>query len=182
MSPVPVVAIAALLALYPRLRRLRRAARHQHLLREQFPDVVDLLVVLIRAGLTPLQACDVLAERAPSMWRLPFAAVRRTRQSGIRLVDALDQLIGHAGPVAQGVVDALGASERYGQPLAAALERLSTEGRATRRRLADTHARKLPVRLSFPLVCCTLPAFVLLTIAPLLAGALTTLTTRGNTP
>ena len=33
-------------------------------------------------------------------------------------------------------------------------------------------ARKLPVRLSFPLVCCILPAFGLLTVAPLIAGAL----------
>lgn len=182
MNPVPVVATAVLLVLLPRLRTLRRAARRQQARREQFPDVVDLLVVLVRAGLTPLQACDVLVSRAPTEWREAFAAVRRARLGGLRFVDALDELVEHAGPVAQGILDALRASERYGQPLAASLDRLSAEGRATRRRLADIHARKLPVRLSFPLVCCTLPAFVLLTIAPLLAGALTTLTTRGNTP
>ncbi len=182
MSPVPFVALAALLVLYPRWRRLRRAARRQHLLREQFPDAVDLLVILIRAGLTPLQACEVLAERAPSAWLQPFEAVERARQGGLRFVDALDELTTHAGPVGQGILDALSASERYGQPLTSSLDRLSAEGRSTRRRLADIHARKLPVRLSFPLVCCTLPAFVLLTIAPLLAGALHTLTTRGSTP
>ena len=41
-------------------------------------------------------------------------------------------------------------------------------------------ARRLPVRLSFPLVVCTLPSFVLLAIAPAVLGALSTL--QGTTP
>ena len=39
-----------------------------------------------------------------------------------------------------------------------------------------TNDRTLPVKLCFPLVGCILPAFVLLTIAPLIAGALRSLT------
>ena len=38
------------------------------------------------------------------------------------------------------------------------------------RRAAEIRARKLPVLLLFPLVLCTLPAFGLLTVAPLVAG------------
>jgi hypothetical protein len=33
-------------------------------------------------------------------------------------------------------------------------------------------ARRLPVKLLFPLVLCTLPAFALLTVVPLLVGSL----------
>jgi tight adherence protein C len=55
------------------------------------------------------------------------------------------------------------------------LDRLADEARRHRRRLADASARELPVRLAVPLVSCTLPAFVLLTIAPVLAGALSSL-------
>ena len=47
--------------------------------------------------------------------------------------------------------------------------------RAARRRLGEAAARRLPVRLTFPLVTCTLPAFVLLAIAPAVLGALSTL-------
>ena len=87
-----------------------------------------------------------------------------------------------AGPSARGIVDALSSGERYGHPLGPALERLGDDARATRRRLAEAEARRLPVRLSFPLVCCTLPSFVLLTIAPLLAGAFSSLSLSGGPP
>ena len=36
---------------------------------------------------------------------------------------------------------------------------------------AEEAARRVPVKLLFPLVLCVLPAFALLTVAPLLAGA-----------
>jgi tight adherence protein C len=49
---------------------------------------------------------------------------------------------------------------------------LATDVRADRRRRAEEAARRVPVKLLFPLVLCVLPAFALLTVAPLLAGAL----------
>ena len=64
------------------------------------------------------------------------------------------------------------ASERYGAPLGAGLERLADEVRRDRRRRAEEAARRIPVKLLFPLVGCVLPAFALLTVAPLVAGAL----------
>ena len=43
------------------------------------------------------------------------------------------------------------------------------------RTVAEEAARRIPVKLLFPLVGCTLPAFALLTVAPLVAGALRSL-------
>ena len=52
-----------------------------------------------------------------------------------------------------------------------ALERLAVEERTQLRRRAEARARKVPVRLLFPLVFLVLPAFGLLTVVPaLLAG------------
>ena len=48
-------------------------------------------------------------------------------------------------------------------------------GRLARQIRAEEAARRVPVRLLFPLVLCVLPAFALLTVAPLLAGALRSL-------
>ncbi|MDP9387533.1 MAG: hypothetical protein M3Q48_06280, partial [Actinomycetota bacterium] len=53
-----------------------------------------------------------------------------------------------------------------------ALERLAAEVRRQRLRQAEEAARRVPVLLLFPLVLCVLPAFALLTVAPLIAGAL----------
>jgi hypothetical protein len=52
------------------------------------------------------------------------------------------------------------------------LERLGLELRLDRRRAAEQQARRVPVRLLGPLVMCTLPAFALLTIVPLLVASL----------
>jgi tight adherence protein C len=63
-------------------------------------------------------------------------------------------------------------SLRDGSPAADGLDRLAVELRAERRRRAEEVARRVPIKLLFPLVACILPAFALLTVAPLLAGAL----------
>ena len=73
------------------------------------------------------------------------------------------------------LVSVLLASERYGTPLLPALDRVAVDARARRRVAADEAARRVPVKLLFPLVLCILPAFALLTVVPLLAGALRSL-------
>jgi pilus assembly protein TadC len=59
--------------------------------------------------------------------------------------------------------------------LALPLERVAEQARDVRRRHAEESARRVPVQLLFPLVACVLPAFVLLTVVPLLAGTLRSL-------
>jgi tight adherence protein C len=88
------------------------------------------------------------------------------------LADALDDIPVRVGDEARPLIGALVHSDRYGAPLLDGLVRLSAELRNDRRRRAEEAARRVPVKLLFPLVFCTLPAFALLTVAPLLAGAL----------
>jgi tight adherence protein C len=77
------------------------------------------------------------------------------------------------------VAHAIAAADRDGLPLAPLLDRLAGDARAARRRHGEAEARRLPVRLTFPLVVCTLPSFVLLAIAPAVLGALSTLRVTG---
>ena len=70
------------------------------------------------------------------------------------------------------LVAALTAGDRMGNPLRSALAELGVQARLDRRRRAEEAARRLPVTLLFPLVCCTLPAFGLLTVVPLVVGSL----------
>lgn len=88
--------------------------------------------------------------------------------------DRLDRTAADAGPVpgVQGLVGVLAGADRYGHAIGPALERLGAECRADERRRAEAAARRVPVLLLFPLVVCILPAFALLTVAPLIAGAL----------
>mgnify|MGYP001794412752 CR=1 FL=1 len=167
-----IVGVGAMLRrLRPRLaERRRRAEMHAAL-----PDAVDLLVLMIRSGLTPHLAVRAMARRAPGPTRDGFDAVVRRVDRGIVLADALDALVAATVPAYAWVADALTTSERHGTPRAPVLDQLALEARRRRRADAEAHARTLPVRLSFPLVVCILPAFVLVAIAPAVMAALSSL-------
>ena len=155
----------------------RGAARAARQISTDYPDVLDLLVLSIRAGYLPAQAVVEITQFLPPRLRHSFAAVDQAMQQGTRFADALRELPRYLGPIAQPLVDSLSSADRYGLPLAPVLERLAFEARQQRRRQADSAARELPVRLAVPLVLCTLPSFVLLAIVPLLLGALSSLRT-----
>jgi tight adherence protein C len=167
-APVVALGVWAL----PVLGRRRRERRRLAAMTADLPEVVDLLVLAVGAGLTVPLAVAAVTRHATG----PLAAeLRRALDDvdrGRRLADALDDVPGRAGEVARPLTAALVASERYGAPVAVGLERLAGDLRRERRRQAEEAARRVPVKLLFPLVTCTLPAFALLTVAPLIAGTL----------
>ncbi len=168
------VGIAATL-LVRRLRPIRAARRQRVVIERALPDAMDVLVLSVRAGLTPFQAVGNLAASAPPALRVAFADVVRRTERGQPFADALGALPEHLGPHAGGLADLIATCDRHGLPLGPMLDQLTAEVRATRRRLDEAETRKLPVRLSFPLVVCTLPSFVLLAIAPAVIAALSSL-------
>ena len=145
---------------------------------ELLPDLVELIVIAVRAGATPSAALPLVAPNAPAPLRPALAEVDHRLRRGQRLADALPALVELLGTDATVFVDALATADRYGLPLAPVLDRLADDIRAERRRGAERQARTLPVKLAFPLVICTLPSFVLLAIVPAVLGALSTL--RGS--
>jgi tight adherence protein C len=172
--PLALVAVGAAVA-GPRVARRSVERRRRLAVQRQLPDVVDLLVVAIAAGLTPALAFEHLAVLAPEPFSAAFAEIVRRVRRGQRFADALDALPEQLGEPVRPLAQMLASTERHGTPVGPALELLAHDARRDRRRLAEEAARTVPVKLCFPLVGCTLPAFVLLTIAPLVAGALRSL-------
>ena len=160
---------------WPTVKMPGTQRKQQRVLALGFPDFIDVLVLTVRAGCTPLQAFAMLAESVDPLLGNALRAVVQRVSRGDRFADALGELPRQLGRIAQPLADALAMSDRYGTPLAPILDRLADEARAQRRRNADAAARQLPVRLSFPLVGFTLPSFVLLTIVPLMAGTFSSL-------
>jgi hypothetical protein len=148
----------------------RRAARDDAALAQELPVAVDLLGVAVGAGCTPYLAVESAARWAPPVVGRELAAVVQSCRLGSTFAAALRDLAARRPRLAP-LVDALLVSERSGAPVAPALSRLADEERATLRRRAEAHARRVPVRLLFPLAFLVLPAFVLLTVVPgLVAG------------
>jgi tight adherence protein C len=174
LAPVaPPLAILPLAwsVLAPALASRRSARSHEAAITDQLPDVVDLLVLTTAAGLPIAAAVTAIGRRpgGPLGAALEGAATRI--ELGGTTASALELVLDHAGASTRPLVEALAAHDRYGTPLAPALERVAIESRLRRRRQAEEAARRLPVTLLFPLVLTTLPAFALLTVVPLLAGS-----------
>jgi tight adherence protein C len=172
----PLAALPPLAAIgRRRWTNVRQQRRARNAVNVALPDVIDLLVVAVGAGLTPTLAIRHLATLAPPPFAAAFAEVDQRTAHGQRVADAFGALVEHVGEPIRPLVAAVTGAERYGAPLTPTLELLSHEARRERRRQAEESARTLPVKLCFPLVGCILPAFVLLTIAPLIAGAVQSL-------
>jgi Flp pilus assembly protein TadB len=152
-------------------RRLRAARA------EAAPAVIDLLGACLLAGLNPYLALRRVAERSPQalgaelarmvsdldLGSAPGAALRGAAERS-----GLDELRAAAG--------ALEVAERWGMPPAEALAARAEALRSRSRLRAEAEAGRAAVRLAFPLVFCFLPAFVLLTVVPTVAGAVRALT------
>jgi Flp pilus assembly protein TadB len=149
----------------PRRRRARRA--HDAAARRALPVAIDLLAVATGAGCTPYVALDVAARWCPPEISADLAAVPEACRLGDTFEGALRAMAQRA-PVLASVADTFATSARLGAPVAPTLERLAAEARAELRRSAEARARTVPVRLLFPLVFFVLPAFALLTVAPVL--------------
>ena len=129
------------------------AAGRSDLVRRTLPEVVDLFVVGIGAGLNvPL----ALADDRPAV---PGAVRRRTevdrrpdRPRACALADALEALpTATRRDRAPALERARSRSERYGVPLTASLERLADEVRRDRRRHAEADGASCPRQAPLPL-------------------------------
>ena len=176
LAVVPAVAplVAAAAWAWPAVAIQRKERRRQQEAAAAMAEIVDLFALAVAAGLTVPLAVAAVARRTDGVVGAGLRHVTEQVALGRRTADALDDLAADLEPV-RPLTSALAASERYGIVLGPGLQRLAAEVRTDRRRRAEEAARRVPVKLLFPLVLCTLPAFALLTVAPLIAGALESL-------
>jgi tight adherence protein C len=171
LAPILAVVPLTWAVVTPVLAARRARARHDARLHDQLPDVVDLLTLTTAAGLPVGAALLAIADRPGGPLGAALARAAAHLRHGGSTADGLAH-VAALGPTVRPLVDALVRHDRYGTPLLPALERVAIEARARRRRRAEEAARRLPVTLLLPLVLTVFPAFVLLTVVPLLAGSL----------
>ena len=168
LSPAPIVWAT----IVPTLAVRRRARAHEAAVIDQLPDVIDLLALTTSAGLPVVAAFATIGSRPGGPLGAGLSAAAAHAARGGTTAEALALLARAAGAPGRPLIDALAEHDRYGTPLRPALDRVAIESRLRRRRHAEEAARRLPVTLLFPLVLTVLPAFVLLTIVPIMAGSL----------
>ena len=150
--------------------RSRRRAEHELLVR-QLPAAIDLFRMCLASGLTPRLALSRVAATVPAPLVDHLGPVAAQADRGRTLADAISPLAGQGppiGPFASAVLH----SESTGLPLDGMLERQAVRARSQARRLAQERARRLPVLMLLPMVCCALPALLLVVVVPVIVHGL----------
>lgn len=173
----PTGGLLALLAAISAVVARRRSRRRQRALKvdRHLPEVIDLLGLVVGAGRPTVSALADISPRVAEPFRSELSAVVRRTAAGESFVDSVRRLRDNLGPSVSSVVHAVTAAEIDGAPLRPALQRAADEAHRRRRVRAQEAARRVPVLMLFPLVFCVLPAFCLLTVVPLLVGAISDL-------
>lgn len=149
------------------LRRRASRRRRADRLRRALPETLDILGLAMHAGLVPAEALAAAAETGhPPLDRVLGDAVTRLRRGG-SWDEVVSQLGGDLGPDGRGLELLL--RGEGGAPLADGIDRLAVELRDRHRREVQRRAQRLPVTVLAPLVTCILPAFLLITIVPVVS-------------
>ncbi|MCW2764401.1 MAG: type secretion system protein [Nocardioides sp.] len=166
----PAVGLAAAVAVWVIIRRAEPAhvRRDRAAVRRDLPHVVSLFASSLRAGAAPGAAIAVVCDA------LPGAAADRLQGVGARLALGADPARVWASLAADHELAPLGRTmaraQSTGAPVTQVVERLADELARAARADVEERARAVGVKAALPLGLCLLPAFLLLGIAPLVAG------------
>lgn len=165
-----VASAAAIGLLLPNYVLSKKLAARMRLLRNGFPDALDLLVVCVESGLglgpAIQRVADELNVSHPEL-SIELAMVNAEMRAGMQREEALRNLADRTGlPDIRGLVGLLVQSMRFGTSVADALRIYSEEFRDKRMQAAEEQAAKIGTRMIFPLVLCMFPVFFVVAVGP----------------
>jgi pilus assembly protein TadC len=168
-GPILVPLLGAVAYRIPDIAVARAARRRLAAADRELPVLLDLLAVATSAGLPAQLAFRRAVDAAEGPLADELRPVLNATDLGGRWRDELRTLSVRMDlPDLRRLVGSLARSEKLGSPLSDELARLARDVREARRASATERARAAPVKMLFPLVFLVLPAFLLLTVVPVL--------------
>jgi tight adherence protein C len=150
---------------YVELKRRSRMDR----IDKQLPDMIDLLVVTIEAGLGILASMRVASETMADPLGQELRLTLQEQRMGLSVNQAIVSLGRRAdAPNMRIFVRALTQGERLGVSMGATMRNLSLEMRKRRRAAAEERAQKMPIKMLFPLIFCIFPALFVVILTPMM--------------
>ena len=147
-----------------------RLKRRQKEVQLALPDMLDLLVVCVEAGLGLNQALTRVADEIHHVSPVTseqLTLVNLEMRAGTPRQDALRHLAERTGlPDMKSLVAMLVQTDRFGTSVADALRIQADTLRTKRRQRAEEAAAKTTIKLVFPLVLCIFPAMFVVVLAP----------------
>jgi tight adherence protein C len=147
----------------------RRATERLAQIDRSLPDLIDLLVVTIEAGMGLGASLQLATGRLGGPLADELRLTMHEQRMGRSLNDALLTMLGRADtPGLRSFVRSITQGETLGVAIGTIMRNLSIEMRKRRRSAAEEQAQKAPVKMLFPLVFLILPALLVVILGPAL--------------
>jgi len=154
----------------PYVRVQRRARLRLEEIDREVPELVDLLVTTVEAGVAFASGIQLAARYIQGPLGDELRLVLQEQSLGLTPVEALRNLSGRVdSPALRAFTQALIQGEALGVSIGKVLRDLAVDMRKRRRQAAEERAQKTPTKILFPLVGLILPAMFILTLGPVLA-------------
>jgi tight adherence protein C len=135
----------------------------------QLPELIDLLVVTIEAGLGFLGSLQMAAGRIGNPLGQEIQLTLQEQSMGLSIQEALLNMLSRCDtPSMRSFVRSIVQGETLGVSIGQIMRDLAQEMRRRRRAVAQEKAQKAPIKILFPLVLLIFPAMFVILLGPAL--------------
>jgi len=145
----------------------RRAESRTFRIDRSMPELIDLLVVSVEAGLSLSAALQLAGERMKGPLGDELRIVLQEQRMGLSPVQALENMVNRCpSPAVESFARAMMQGQVLGVSVGQILRNLAIEMRKRRRAQVEQQAQKAPIKMLFPLVFMIFPALFVVILGP----------------
>jgi tight adherence protein C len=151
----------------PQVAVRKRSERRLAKIEAELPELIDLLVVTVEAGLGFAGSIQACSGRLGGALGDEFRLMLQEQRMGLSTEEALSNLAARCDtPSMRSFVRSVLQGERLGVSIGSIMRNLAIEMRKTRRQTAEERAQKAPIKILFPLVFLIFPPIFIVLLYP----------------